>query len=49
MKKINHFIDVIKKRSVRKFEKGKTISVEFLKMNCRLWYVGSLRSENTVL
>ena len=29
MKKINYIIDVIKKRrSVRKFEKGKTISVE---------------------
>ena len=32
MKKINNFIDVIKKRkTVRKFEKGKTISVESLK------------------
>ena len=40
MKKINNFIDVIKKRrSVRKFEKGKTISVESLKriVDCGRW------------
>ena len=40
MKKINNFIDVIKKRrSVRKFEKGKTISVETLKriVDCGRW------------
>ena len=40
MKKINNFIDVIKKRrSVRKFEKGKTISVESIKriVDCGRW------------
>ena len=40
MKKINNFIDVIKKRrSVRKFEKGKRISVESLKriVDCGRW------------
>ena len=40
MKKINNFIDVVKKRrSVRKFEKGKTISFESLKriVDCGRW------------
>ena len=40
MKKINQIIDIIKKRrSVRKFEKGKTISVETLKriVDCGRW------------
>ena len=40
MKKINQIIDIIKKRrSVRKFEKGKTISVESLKriVDCGRW------------
>ena len=40
MKKINQIIDIIKKRrSVRKFEKGKTISVESIKriVDCGRW------------